>query len=83
MKDDTEVTEDDAEHCNLILFGDPGSNGWIAKLMPHLPLTWTKDELEFGGAKYTAVDHAALMIQPNPFAPNRYVEHALALVCRE
>ncbi len=73
LKDDTDVTEDDAKSCNLILFGDPGSNRWIAKLLPLLPLTWTKDELEFGGVKYAAVDHAALMIQPNPLAPKRYV----------
>ena len=26
VKDDTDVTEDDVRRCNLILFGDPGSN---------------------------------------------------------
>ena len=29
VKDDTAVTDDDVRRCNLILFGDPGSNRWI------------------------------------------------------
>ena len=41
VKDDTEVTEDDVRNKHLILFGDPGSNPWIAKALPQLPLTWT------------------------------------------
>jgi poly(3-hydroxybutyrate) depolymerase len=73
VKDDTDVTEDDVRRCNLILFGDPGSNRWIVKVLPKLPLTWTKEELEFGGAKYAAADHAALLIQPNPLSAGRYV----------
>jgi predicted acyl esterase len=73
VKDDTDVTEDDVRRCNLILFGDPGSNRWIAKVLPQLPLTWTKEEIEFGGVKYAATGHAALLIQPNPLAAGRYV----------
>ncbi len=73
VKNDTDVTEDDVRRCNLILFGDPGSNPWIAKVLPHLPLTWTKDEFEFHGARYAAADHVAILIQPNPLATDRYV----------
>jgi poly(3-hydroxybutyrate) depolymerase len=73
VKNDTDLTEDDLRRCNLILFGDPGSNRWIAKLLPKLPLSWTKDEIAFGGAKYAAARHAVLLIQPNPLSPGRYV----------
>ena len=38
VKNDTEVTEDDVRHSNLILFGDPGSNLWIGKVLPQLPI---------------------------------------------
>src|SRR5262249_17482896 len=31
VKNDTDVTESDIRDANLILFGDPGSNPWIAK----------------------------------------------------
>ena len=73
VKDDTDVTEDDVRRCNLILFGDPGSNRWIARVLPDLPLRWTRDELTFGRDRYTAADHAPVLIQPNPLAKGRYV----------
>ena len=68
VKDDTDVTEDDVRRCNLILFGDPGSNRWIARVLPKLPLHWTRDELQLGGERYSAADHVPLLIQPNPLA---------------
>jgi poly(3-hydroxybutyrate) depolymerase len=75
VKDDTDVTEADLRRCNLVLFGDPGSNRWIAKVLPNLPLMWTRDELRLGGVTYTAADHAPVLIQPNLLlgAEGRYV----------
>ena len=75
VKDDVAVTEDDLRRCNLILFGDPGSNSWIAKVLPHLPLTWSKDSLKFDGHEYSAADHFPALIAPNPMAGanERYV----------
>jgi hypothetical protein len=73
VKDDTAVTEEDVRCCNLILFGDPGSNRWISRVLPQLPLGWTRDQLEVGKQGYAAADHVPLLIQPNPLAPGRYV----------
>jgi pimeloyl-ACP methyl ester carboxylesterase len=75
VKDDTAVTDADLRRCNLILFGDPGSNPWIARVLPGLPLRWTKDELGLGGATYPAADHGPALIAPNPLpgAEGRYV----------
>jgi len=75
VKDDSDVTEADLRRCNLILFGDPGSNSWIAKVLPKLPIAWTKDELRVGEKRYSAVDHAPALIHPNPLpgAAGRYV----------
>jgi hypothetical protein len=75
VKDDTDVTEDDVRRYNLILFGDPGSNRWIRRVLPNLPLQWTRAELQVGGDRYTAADHAPVLIQPNPLpgAAGRYV----------
>ena len=42
FKDDKDVTEADFTNYNVVLFGDPGSNQWIAKLAPSLPLKWTR-----------------------------------------
>jgi hypothetical protein len=52
VKPDTAVTEEDIRTRHLILFGDPGSNPWIAKALPQLPLTWTKDTLRLKGRDY-------------------------------
>eukprot|EP01051_Picozoa_sp_SAG22_P003216 SAG22_NODE_154_length_17189_cov_38.210064_8_plen_428_part_00 len=47
---DTKVTAADATHNNLVLFGDPGSNSWIARALPWLPIAdWTREHgLQFG-----------------------------------
>ena len=37
VKDDTAVTDEDIQRFNLILFGDPGSNALIARVLPKLP----------------------------------------------
>jgi predicted acyl esterase len=73
VKDDTAVTEDDVRRCHLILFGDPGSNRWIAKVTPQLPLRWTREELHVAGTGYRAADHAPVLIHPSPLAEGRYV----------
>ena len=74
VKDDTQVTDDDIAERNLVLFGDPGSNRLIARLMKDLPtLTWTRSTLSLGGATYTPADHAPVLIAPNPLNPRRYV----------
>ena len=73
IKDDKDVTDDDVRRCNLILFGDPGSNAWTAKVLPKLPIQWTRAELRRGEERYPAGDHVPLLIQPNPFAAGRYV----------
>jgi hypothetical protein len=73
LKNDIEVTEADLRRCNLILFGDPGSNSWIQRVLPQLPLQWTRDELRLGSHRFAAADHAPALIHPNPLAPSRYV----------
>ncbi|MDB5311789.1 MAG: putative hydrolase, CocE/NonD family [Gemmataceae bacterium] len=73
VKDDTAVTDEDIRRNNLILFGDPGSNRLIARVLPKMPVRWTADELGVGKDRYSAVDHAPVVIQPNPLAEGRYV----------
>jgi len=66
VKDDTQVTPDDIRSKNLILFGDPGSNSWIAKALPNLPVVWTREDLALGGEHYSAKDHGPVLITSNP-----------------
>ena len=73
VKDDTEVTEDDVRDKHLILFGDPGSNLWIAKALPKLPVNWTRDTLQLGTLTQGAKSHAPAFICASPLAPDRYI----------
>ena len=75
LKDDSAVTADDLRDRNLVLFGDAGSNRWIREVLPHLPLTWSRDSIEIGGASYPATDHGLQLITANPLpaGAGRYV----------
>lgn len=73
IKDDKDVTDDDIKNYALILFGDPGSNSVLAKVLPKLPLTWTKEKLTWNGKEYDAATHVPAFIQPNPLNPQAYV----------
>lgn len=73
VKNDSEVTESDLRERNLILFGDPGSNSWLAKALPELPVSWTRDEIRLGGLTQSSRDHLPLLICASPFATDRYL----------
>ncbi|MBI5800238.1 MAG: prolyl oligopeptidase family serine peptidase [Verrucomicrobia bacterium] len=75
VKNDTDVTETDVRTKHLILFGDPGSNPWIAKALPKLPVTWTRDTVKLGAEQHAAKDHAPAFISASPFpgASDHYV----------
>jgi hypothetical protein len=75
VKDDVAVTDEDVRTKNLILFGDPGSNRLIARVLPRLPLRWTRRELTVAGQRFAAATHAPVLINPNPLPGviDRYV----------
>jgi hypothetical protein len=73
MRDDRALTQADIANSNLVLWGDPSSNAVLARILPKLPLKWTAGGIEFNGKKYSAGNHAPILIFPNPLNPNRYV----------
>ena len=73
-KDDDQVTADDFTKYHVVLFGDPGSNRWIAKVNGKLrPLHWTKEAVTMGSKKFPAAESVPALIYPSPFSPNHYV----------
>lgn len=70
---DTQVTDKIIADKNLILFGDPGSNALIAKVVEDLPIEWTKDQITVNGKSYDTNNHGVALIYPNPLNPARYV----------
>ncbi len=73
IKDDTAVTEGDRRTCNLILFGDPGSNRLIRESLSKLPIRWSRQTLRMGDSEFPAANHAPELISESPFAPDHYV----------
>ena len=72
-KDDKDVTDADLAKYQVILFGDPGSNKWIAKVASKLPVKWTKDTVSVAGQNYAAKENFPALIYPNPLHPSKYV----------
>jgi pimeloyl-ACP methyl ester carboxylesterase len=73
VKDDKDVTEADLAKYHIVLFGDPGSNKWIAKLNGKLPVRWTKDTVAIGAESFPAKESFPALIYPNPLNPAKYV----------
>ena len=74
VKNDVDVTQQDMESSNIVLWGDPGSNAVLAKIAEKLPIQWTKDSITAGkDRKFSADKHALVAIYPNPLFPYRYV----------
>jgi hypothetical protein len=67
------VTAGDVADYNLVLFGDPVTNPWIAQVLAGLPLKWTPKEIVIAGKTFSAADHTVALIYPNPLNPERYV----------
>jgi len=70
---DDELTDEHIADSNLILFGDPGSNAIMARVIEKLPVSWTKGGFEVNGQSYNAETHQLSLIYPNPLNPRRYV----------
>jgi hypothetical protein len=73
VKDDKDVTEADFQKYHVVLFGDPGSNRWIARLNGKLPLKWSKDTVTMDGRDFPANENFPALIFPNPLNPAKYV----------
>ena len=73
IKNDTDVSQADFSKYNIVLFGDPGSNRWIAKLNGKLPFKWTKETVTLGEQSFPANENYPAMVYPNPLNPAKYV----------
>jgi hypothetical protein len=71
-KPDQHVTDADIDGHHLVLFGDPGSNAVLSRLIDRLPIAWTRERLSLGKT-YDAASHVPALIAPNPLNPRRYV----------
>lgn len=68
-----QLTEAMLREKHLVLFGDPQSNPLIAKVLPNLPIRWTRDKLTVNAVDYDPAQHVPVLIYPNPLNPTKYV----------
>ncbi|MEI7732229.1 MAG: prolyl oligopeptidase family serine peptidase [Verrucomicrobiota bacterium] len=73
VKKVSELTAEDLNTKNLILFGDPESNSKMAELLPQTPLGWKPGEVKIGSKAWTGESMVLVAIYPNPRQPNRYM----------
>lgn len=71
--DDHQVTDEQIQDSNLILFGDPGSNSVLRRVLPDLPIEWTQERIRIGAREWNAKEYGVSLIYPNPLNPRRYI----------
>jgi dienelactone hydrolase len=69
------VEAKDLVGTSVVLWGDPGSNSWIARFLEekNLPLKWDEKTLKLGKHELNAATLVPALIYPSPFDPARYV----------
>jgi hypothetical protein len=71
--DDVALDEQTIAANHLVLFGDPGSNAVLKKILERLPIEWTNDKIRIAEREWSASDHGVNLIFPNPLNPSKYV----------
>jgi len=71
--DDTAVDDEILAHNHLILFGDPGSNLVLKRIVADLPIEWSRERIRIGNQEWKSADHSPSLIFPNPLNPAKYV----------
>lgn len=83
VKQDTEVTAEDAAEHHLILWGDPTSNAYLKQIAAKLPIGWNGTAVTAAGKSYDAKTHVPVCIYPNPLQPTKYVVVNSGMTFRE
>ncbi len=85
VKDDKDVTAADMAKYHVVLFGDPGSNRLLSRMLLKLPLQWTRESVSLGTQTFPAAENFPALIYPNPLNPAKYVvlNTGLTIIDRE
>jgi len=73
LKADAEVTAEDVQDSNLILFGNARSNLWVQKVNEALPVRFADHAVLCGERRFEGDDVGLKVCYPNPLNPERYV----------
>ena len=70
---DAELTAEDRDGHNLVLYGTPASNSVMAEFTEHLPVAFEDGAVRLGGRLYRGEGAAVFALFPHPRHPRRYV----------
>jgi pimeloyl-ACP methyl ester carboxylesterase len=73
MKADKDVTPDDLEKYNLILFGTPDSNLLLAKIADKLPVKFSGAGYQIGQKYFSGKNTGVIFCYPSPFSTRRMI----------
>jgi hypothetical protein len=73
IKRDTDLSDEDIETSNLILWGDPTSNKLLAMIVDRLPIRWTEKQIQVGDKTFDASHHSLILVYPNPLNRSKYI----------
>ncbi|MFM8470656.1 MAG: hypothetical protein ACKODH_11945 [Limisphaerales bacterium] len=73
VKDDIAITDADIAQHNLVLWGDPASIKFLARVLDRLPIRWDAQNVRAGALTYSSADHVPVLNYPNPLNPRKYV----------
>ena len=73
LMDDEEVQHPDAMKANLILWGDPHSNSYIAKIADKLPVQWNEKGIRLKDKSWPSDKFVPVLVCPNPFNLKKYI----------
>lgn len=73
VKPDFDVNPVDLADYNLILFGDPSCNKWLAEMQAQMPVKFEEGFIQVGDSRYEGEDIFVVYIYPNPLTTHRYV----------
>lgn len=68
-----EISAEDKQTKNLILFGTPATNPMIADALKQMPIKWDSKSIACGNRMHDAANCALIAIYPSPYAKDRYV----------
>ena len=73
VRNDVDVSGEDILTANLVLWGDPGSNQFLGRILTKLPMNWSAEKVGIGRQSFAAAGHMPVMIYPNPLNPKKYL----------
>ncbi len=73
MKADKDVTSEDLEKYNLILFGTPDSNLLLDKIADKLPVKFVNDGYQIGQKYFSGKNIGVIFCYPSPFSTQRMI----------